>query len=173
MPGSIAGCDFCGIVTAIAGENTHFHITQSKDPVLVYGGATASGTLASQLLSLMGYTPIAIASDKSAELAIGYRAVATASYAAKDCIKTVKSLAGKPICRALDCITDAESAAICYGAMARTSGIYACLEECPDARRTVKVKEAMGFQIIGIDINLKGSTYRRPADQKFMNIGML
>lgn len=123
----------------------------------------------------MGYTPIAIASNKSAELAVTYGAVGTASYASKDCVETVKSLAGKPIRRILDCITDAESAAICYGAMARTGGTYACLEECPGAwrtRRAVKVKEVMGFQILGVDLNLGASTYTRPGDPKLMHIGM-
>lgn len=123
----------------------------------------------------MGYAPIAIASTRSAELAKVYGAVATASYAAKDCVETVKSLAGKPIRRVLDCITDAESAAICYSAIARTGGTYACLEECPQAwraRRIVKVKEVMGFQVLGVDLDLGESTYTRPGDQKLMAIGM-
>lgn len=122
----------------------------------------------------MGYTPIAIASNKSADLARDYGAAATASYSAKDCVDSVKSLAGKPIRRALDCITDAESAAICYSALARTGGTYSCLEECPTAwrtRRVVKVKEVMGFQVLGIDINLAGSTYTRPGDEKLFEIG--
>ncbi|KAL3471726.1 chaperonin 10-like protein [Aspergillus californicus] len=149
---------------------------EGKEPVLVYGGGTASGTLACQMLKLMGYTPIAIVSTKSAPLAIAYGASATASYTAKDVIDSVKSLAGRPIRRVLDCITDADSAAICFGTMARTGGTYACLEDCPETwrtRRVVKVKEVMGFQVLGVDITLGGSTYTRPADQKLMDIGML
>lgn len=123
----------------------------------------------------MGYTPIAVTSNRSAELAFKYGAVGTASYSSKDCVETVKSLAGKPIRRILDCITDAESAAICYSSMARTGGTYACLEECPNAwrtRRAVKVKEVMGFQILGVDLNLGDSAYTRPGDRKLMEIGM-
>jgi hypothetical protein len=59
--------------------------------------------------------------------------------------------------------------------MARTGGNYACLEECPSAwrtRRVVKVKEVMGFQILGVDLNLGDSTYTRSGDQKLMDIGM-
>nr|QQW45475.1 trans-acting enoylreductase CalK' [Aspergillus stellatus] len=147
---------------------------QNKEPVLVYGGGTASGTLACQLLKLMNYTPIAIASNRSAELATEYGAAGTASYTSKDCVDTVKSIAGKPIRKVLDCITDAESAAMCYSAMARTGGNYACLEECPEAwrsRRIVKVKEVMGFQVLGVDINLGDSTYTRLGDQKLFTIG--
>jgi NADPH:quinone reductase-like Zn-dependent oxidoreductase len=122
----------------------------------------------------MGYSPIAITSSKSAELAKEYGATGTASYAAKDCVDAVKTLAGKPIRYALDCITDAESTAICYSALARTGGTYACLEECPApwrTRRMVKVKEVMGFQVLGVDINLAGSTYTRPGDPALFEIG--
>ncbi|GKT82136.1 zinc-binding dehydrogenase family [Colletotrichum tofieldiae] len=148
---------------------------QAKEPVLVYGGGTASATLACQLLSLMGYTPIAITSARSAALAVEYGAVGTASYTSKDCVDVVKSLAKKPIRYVLDCITDAESVAICYSAIARTGGNYACLEECPEVwrtRRAVKLKEVMGFQVLGVDINLGTSTYTRLADEKLMKIGM-
>lgn len=123
----------------------------------------------------MGYTPIAIASNKSAALAKEYGAVGTALYTSKDCVEVVKSLAGKPIRRVLDCITDAESAAICHSAIARTGGRYACLEECPEVwrtRRAIKVKEVMGFQVLGVDIDLGASGYTRPAEEKLMKIGM-
>ncbi|KAK2037425.1 GroES-like protein [Colletotrichum somersetense] len=148
---------------------------ESKEPVLVYGGGTASGTLACQLLSLMGYTPIAIASPKSSGLVKEYGAAQVASYTSKDCVEVVKTLAKKPIRYVLDCITDAESVAICYSVMARTGGKYACLEECPEAwrtRRAIQVKEVMGFQVLGVDINLGDSTYTRPADEKLMEVGM-
>ncbi|KAF3765312.1 hypothetical protein M406DRAFT_321882 [Cryphonectria parasitica EP155] len=106
-----------------------------------------------------------------------YGAVGTASYTSKDCVKEVQALAKKPIRRVLDCITDAESVEICYNALARTGGRYACLEECPEAwrtRRAVKVKEVMGFQVLGIDMELPmgNSVYTRPADMKLMEIGM-
>ncbi|KAL4981451.1 chaperonin 10-like protein [Aspergillus falconensis] len=149
---------------------------KSGDPVLVYGGGTASGTLACQLLSLMGYTPLAIASERSFPLAKSYGAAATASYTSKDCAATIKSLAGKPIRHVLDCITDMESVPICFSALARTGGRYACLEECPTAwrtRRAVRVKEVMGFQILGVDMDLGESTYTRPRSQRLMDIGIV
>ena len=123
----------------------------------------------------MSYTPIVIVFNRSAELAVKYEAVGTAPYASKDCVETIRSLAGKPIRRILDCITDAESAAIFNSAMARTGGTYACLEECPDAWRTpcaVKAKEVMGFQILSVDLSLRASTYTTPGDKKLIEIGM-
>ena len=123
----------------------------------------------------MGYKPLAIASDKSADLAREYGATDVVSYTDKDCVDKVKAIADKPIRKVLDCITDMDSAAMCYSAMARTGGMYACLEECPEAwrtRRIVKVKEVMGFQVLGVDLNLGDSTYTRPGEERLLKIGM-
>ena len=123
----------------------------------------------------MGYTPIAIASNKSAALAKEFGAKDVVSYTDADCVDQVKALAGKPIRKVLDCITDMDSAAICYGAMGRTGGMYACLEECPESwrtRRIIKVKEVMGFQVLGVDLDLGDSTYTRPGEERLLNIGI-
>ena len=87
-----------------------------------------------------------------------FGAVGTASYTSTTCVETIKSLAGgTPIKHALDCITDAESTAICFSALSRAGGRYACLEDCPDSwrtRRAVKVKVVMGFEMQGHDVDL-------------------
>jgi NADPH:quinone reductase-like Zn-dependent oxidoreductase len=123
----------------------------------------------------MGYTPIAIASDKSAQLAKSFGAKEVVSYVDNACAEKVKATAGKPIRKILDCITDCDSTAICYSAMGRTGGTLACLEECPESwrtRRMVKVKEVMGFQVLGVDLNLGNSSYTRPGEERLLNIGM-
>lgn len=124
----------------------------------------------------MGYRPLAIASERSSSLAKAYGAFATASYTSKDCVSTIKSIAQRPIRHVLDCITDMESVPICFSTIGRTGGSYACLEECPTAwrtRRAVRVKEVMGFQVLGMDMDLGESTYTRPKDQRLMEIGMV
>ncbi|ORY71960.1 chaperonin 10-like protein [Pseudomassariella vexata] len=147
-----------------------------KEPVLVYGGATASGTMACQLLKCSGYLPIAVTSATSAALAIEYGAVGTAAYTSPKCREDIRNNAnGLPIRHALDCITDAESVDICFAAMARTGGHYACLEEMNKAwitRRAIRVKEVMGYEGLGVNINLgpTSSTYLREANQELFNI---
>lgn len=123
----------------------------------------------------MGYRPIAIASNESASLTSRYGAVGTAAYTSKDCVQSVKEIAGKPIKRVLDCITDMESTALCFDAMSRTGGKYSCLEECPEiyrTRRIIQVSEVMGFQVLGVDLDLGDSTYSRRGDEKLLEIGM-
>lgn len=106
---------------------------------------------------------------------MSYGAVGTASYTSTTCVETIKSLAsGIPIKHALDCITDAESAAICFSALSRGGGRYACLEDCAESwqtRRAVKVKAVMGFEMLGNDVDLGHPTYARKANPELFAIG--
>ncbi|KAJ4417397.1 transport protein particle 22 kDa subunit [Gnomoniopsis sp. IMI 355080] len=137
-------------------------------PVLVYGGATATGIIAIQMLKYSGYLPIAVCSAKSAPAVMKYGAVGTASYTSSNCAEDVKKLAnGLPIKYALDCITDAESVATCFAVLARLGARYAGLEAIPDAwitRKSVKVKIVMGFEGQNYDVDLGHPLYSRKAN---------
>ena len=102
-------------------------------------------------------------------------AVGTASYTSAKCAEEIKAIAsGSPIKYALDCITDAESVAICFGALGRGGGRYACLEDCPESwrsRKAVKVKVVMGFEMQGIDFDLGHPVYARKANAELFAIG--
>lgn len=105
-----------------------------------------------------------------------YGAIGTAAYTSLSCVETIQSLArGQPIRHALDCITDGESAAICFRALSRFGGRYACLEECHASwrtRRAVKVKEVMGFEILGVRVFLGDhNVYTREASEEMFVIG--
>ena len=124
-----------------------------------------------------GYIPIAVCSSTSSPLVVKYGAVGTASYTSPTCIETIKSLAGGvPIKHALDCITDAASVAICFGALSRAGGRYACLEDCPESwrtRRAVKVKVVMGFEMRGINVDIAHPVYGRKARPELHAMGTL
>ncbi|KAI3390393.1 hypothetical protein diail_9817, partial [Diaporthe ilicicola] len=157
-------------------------------PVLVYGAAAATGTMACQLLTLSGYAPIAITSKQSASLATAYGAHGTAAYTSPTCVQDVRdSIASSdsgdgggggggggtsgPIRHAIDCITTRESARLCFAALHRTGGRYAGLEGLPDSwrtRRAVHVKEVMAFEGLGramvVEGDPTGGTYSREAN---------
>lgn len=103
-----------------------------------------------------------------------YGAVRTAAYTSPTCAETIRSLAGgAPIRHVLDCITNAESVAICFAAMARTGGRYACLEGLDESwrtRRAIHTKEVMGFEGLGIRIDLGPTSYSREANQELFEI---
>lgn len=151
---------------------------EERQPVLVYGGGTATGSMACQLLSLCGYMPIAVVhSPASAKLAAQYGAAGIVSYTPDArCAEIVGEHAGgRPIRHVLDCITDAASAALCFQSVARTGGRYACLERFHDAwrsRRTIKVKEVMGYEVLGESVDLGASSiYTRERSETAVRIG--
>lgn len=126
-----------------------------------------------------GYSPIAVTqSPASAALALRYGAVTAHTVTPDPTSGPVPvSVSDAPIRHVLDCITDADSAAFCIGAIARTGGRYACLERCRDAwrtRRVVKVKEVMGYEVLGdaVDIGGPSSVYTRAASPEAVAIGM-
>ena len=106
-----------------------------------------------------------------------YGAVGMASYTSSTCAETIKLLAGGvPIKYALDCITDAESVAICFRALSCAGGRYVCLEDCPESwrtRRVVKVKVVMGFEMQGNNVDLGHPVYARKASLELHAIGAL
>ncbi|QKX63159.1 uncharacterized protein TRUGW13939_10328 [Talaromyces rugulosus] len=131
---------------------------EKKVPILVYGGGTATGTMAAQLLNLQ------------------YGSLYTGTNLS-ECLDTIRALTadGPPLRHALDCITDADSASLCFGALARTGGRYACLEGFREAWRTrrVVVKEVMGYEMLGRPVDLGGleSTYTRGVIEAAIEIG--
>ncbi|KAI1423492.1 putative alcohol dehydrogenase [Xylaria sp. FL1777] len=131
--------------------------TAQSEPVLIYGAATATGTMACQLLKLSGYLPVAVTSPQSAALAAEYGASSTCSYTSPTCAESVRALAGVPIRHAFDCVTSIESVATCFAALARTGGRYACIESLRDnwrTRRAIRVKEVMGYEALGRDFHV-------------------
>ncbi|GAW27343.1 putative alcohol dehydrogenase -like domain-containing protein [Rosellinia necatrix] len=141
-------------------------------PVLVYGAAAATGTMACQLLALSGYAPVAVASGPSAALVAAYGARAAAAYTSPTCARDVRDAVAAagiraPVRHALDCATTRESAALCFAALHRTGGRYACLEGLPAAwrtRRAVRVREVMAFEGHGRDVVVDDPTYSRAAN---------
>ena len=117
-----------------------------------------------------GYAPIAVCSSQSSTLIMKHGAIGTASYTSANCIQKIQAIAnGAPIKHAIDCITDAESTAICFSALSRVGGRYACLEDCPESwrtRRAVKVKVVMGFEGEGYDVDLGHPVYARKANSE-------
>jgi aspyridone synthetase trans-acting enoyl reductase len=99
--------------------------------VLVYGGGTATGAMAIQILRLAGFTPITTCSDSSAPLATHLGAAATFDYKSPTCGTEIREHTGNSLTLALDCITDMSSMAICYEALGSAGGRYVALDAFP------------------------------------------
>ncbi|KAF2158978.1 hypothetical protein M409DRAFT_30512 [Zasmidium cellare ATCC 36951] len=160
----------------LSGTPTRPVVSEKPVYVLVYGGATATGVIAIQMLKSSGYHPIAVCSQASAARVKEYGAIGTADYTSPNCTEQIKTLAnGFPIKHALDCITDDISAATCFSVLSRTGARYACLEDLPEAWRTrkaVKVKIVMGFEMLGHDVDLGHASYARAANASLHAVGI-
>lgn len=89
-------------------------------------------------------------------------------------VETIRSMAGESIRHALDCITDAHSAAICFGTIYYAGGRCACLEKFPGSwrtRRAVEVKEVICYETLNVDVFLGQTTYTRRVNQNMFKIG--
>ncbi|MCJ1477278.1 hypothetical protein MMC13_005949 [Lambiella insularis] len=136
--------------------------------VLVYGGSTATGTMAIQLLKLSGLLPITTCSPHSFPLVKSYGAAAVFDYTSPTCGADIRAYTSNALFYALDCITDPESVATCYAALGRAGGMYTCLEACPPEWRTRKAVTSdfvLGYEIFGRDVVL-GGEYSRKANQE-------
>ncbi|XWW93083.1 hypothetical protein V2A60_001011 [Cordyceps javanica] len=143
-------------------------------PVLVYGGATASGTAAIQLLRLSGYLPIATCSPHSFDLVKSYGAEAAFDYHDPECAARIREYTKNGLYFALDCITTTQSMRICYGAIRRSGGRYTSLDPFPATiaatRKMVKADWVIGPTMLGLDIGWP-EPHNRRADPDLFKFG--
>ncbi|QLI69613.1 Trans-enoyl reductase FSL5 [Metarhizium brunneum] len=121
--------------------------------VLVYGGSTASGTMAIQLLKLSGLLPIATCSPSNFDLVKSYGAVQCFDYRSENCIDDIKKLTKNALKFVIDCVSEPDTMEFCYKCIGRTGGKLATLEPPPkylNAReRTVTVNWVLGPALHG------------------------
>lgn len=90
--------------------------------VLVYGGATSTGTLAIQLLKHCGLRVITTCSPRNFDLVRSYGADACFDYNSPTCGADIRAFTNNALDYALDCITKESSMKICYQALGRCGG---------------------------------------------------
>ncbi|KAL9033164.1 MAG: hypothetical protein Q9214_007640 [Letrouitia sp. 1 TL-2023] len=145
----------------------------NRIPVLVYGGATATGTMACQILKSSGYDPVVTASPASSALAKKFGAVTTVPYSSPDCADKISKSTKGPLRHAIDCITSPESLRCCFSALGRAGARYASLDY-PDeewrTRKAVKVAFPLTYVVMGQEVKLEGP-FHRDADPAMFELG--
>ncbi|KAJ9483225.1 hypothetical protein VN97_g10191 [Penicillium thymicola] len=104
--------------------------------VLVYGGSTATGTLAIQLLKLSGLSPIATCSPSNFELVKSSGATAVFDYHEETCADDIRKHTRNSLKFVLDCISEPETMQFCYKCIGRSGGKYTALEPFPEFLHT-------------------------------------
>ncbi|KAI5925274.1 GroES-like protein [Camillea tinctor] len=133
--------------------------------VLVSGGATATGTIAIQLLKWAGFVPIATCSPANADLVRSRGAEKTFDYHSPGCGAEIRSWTNNSLAYVLDCISSASTMTMCYEAIGSSGGRYVALDPFPTAvqytRRDVKADWLMVYTLFGDPVKLAGA-YGRP-----------
>ncbi|KAF0321653.1 zinc-binding dehydrogenase family [Colletotrichum asianum] len=179
---AIGGCCVATVGLALFAEDAlglKFELNQyfenSKPPfVLIYGGSTASGTMAIQLTKLCGFRVIATCSPKNANMVLSYGAEHTFDYNSVSCAADIRSYTKSTLHYVLDTIVDPKSIVVADKAMGRSGGRYAGLEALPEdvldgtgsTRKTIKWTYVMGTSMIGREEGLTGPYYSKPRPEK-------
>jgi aspyridone synthetase trans-acting enoyl reductase len=138
--------------------------------VLVNGGATATGTLAIQLLRLSGCSPVVTCSPQSFAMVRQLGAVATFDYRSPTCGSDIRDATGDNLQFALDCVTSTASMKLCYEALSSKGGRYLSLDPFPlraHNRRSVKPETIVCLTQFGKAMSKPYKRPARPQDREF------
>ncbi|KAK0732952.1 chaperonin 10-like protein [Lasiosphaeria miniovina] len=141
--------------------------------VLVYGGSSATGTMAIQLIRRSGCIPIATCSPHNFALVKSYGAAEAFDYRDPSSVDSIKAYTGNALDFALDCVCQGSSMKFCYAAIGRAGGRYTTLEPFPQnmhTRKRVKPDWLLGAALLGREIGWK-EPYRVEADPELRQFG--
>ncbi|KAL7940352.1 putative alcohol dehydrogenase [Trichoderma barbatum] len=136
--------------------------------VLVYGGGTATGSLAIQALKHSGMKPITTCSPGNFARVKSLGAVAAWDYHSPSCGADIREFTENELTLVLDCITDSESMKICYTAIGSQGGKYVGLDQFPirgHTRQDIRPDWIICFTMMGEPIHWK-KPYNRDAKPK-------
>lgn len=147
--------------------------------VLIYGGNTATGTLAIQMVRRSGLVPICTCSPAAFTRAKALGAPAAFDYQSPTCGKEIRRFTENTLAFAFDCITTTASMRCCYEALGTTGSDttapprrYLGLEPFPlreHTRRDVKPEYILTFTLLGAAVGMPRPFGRpaRPRDRAF------
>ncbi|KAF1838972.1 alcohol dehydrogenase GroES-like domain-containing protein [Decorospora gaudefroyi] len=144
--------------------------------VLVSGGATSTGTMATQFLKIFGYTPIVTCSPANNNLCESFGATACFDYHSSTCGADIREHTGNTLTNVFDCVTSAATMKMCYEAIGSSGGTYITLEPVTTAvkytRRDVHADWIMAHSALGVPLELPG-TFGRPRIPEHRQFGAL
>ncbi|KAM3502511.1 hypothetical protein MY10362_004805 [Beauveria mimosiformis] len=128
--------------------------------VLIYGGATATGTMALQFLRRAGHKPIAVCSAKHFDLAKEYGAEASFDYHSETHVEEIRKLTNNALSFAFDCVTTPSSVMACGEAMGRLGGRYTALD--PFDASLIRRKAVRSDWVLTITLMGRGCVWPKP-----------
>ncbi|KAJ5110634.1 hypothetical protein N7532_001169 [Penicillium argentinense] len=126
--------------------------------ILIYGGATATGTLAIQLARLSGLRVVTTCSEANRSLMFELGAHSVFDYHDAEVGEQIKEDTDDALEFVLDTVSTPQSAAICSAAISSAGGSYNALLDVKSARDDVDSHVSMAYDVLG-------ETYRMGAQE--------
>ncbi|EME42459.1 hypothetical protein DOTSEDRAFT_134111 [Dothistroma septosporum NZE10] len=117
--------------------------------LLVYGGSTATGTLAIQYGVLSGCRVITTASEQNHPLLKALGAEECFDYKDPACAKKIRDYTNDDLRKVFDCISEGSSPKICEESISSQGGTISYLLKAKHTREDVENKRTLGYTIIG------------------------
>ncbi|KAF0318033.1 hypothetical protein GQ607_014730 [Colletotrichum asianum] len=129
------------------------NLTSRSLPLLIYGGSTATGTLAIQFAKLSGFKVMTTCSPHSFGMVHGLGAEAAFDYKSPNVGSDIRKFTQNRLYYAFDCISTDESARNCADALsddtASKKPIYSALLYCAFPREDVCTKVTVAHTVFG------------------------
>lgn len=122
-------------------------------PVLIYGGSTATGTIAIQFAKLSGYKVITTCSPRNFDLVRSLGADAVYDYKDAQAAAEIRKATNDNLKLVFDCISLESSAAFCDNAISTTGGEYSALLNVKIERANVNDRFTLAYSILGEAFN--------------------
>jgi NADPH:quinone reductase-like Zn-dependent oxidoreductase len=104
----------------------------SGTPILIYGGSTATGSLAIQFAKLSGWTVVATASPRNFDYVKSLGADVVFDYNSPTCSKDIREYTKDKLAHVFDCISEGDSTKISVESIGPAGGVYSTLLPVPN-----------------------------------------
>ncbi|KAI9369693.1 chaperonin 10-like protein [Aspergillus egyptiacus] len=140
--------------------------TKSAEPVLIYGGSTATGTLAIQFAKLSGYKVITTCSPHNFELVKALGADVVFDYKEAGAAAKIREYTGDELKLVLDTISTESSAKFCDEALSTKGGEYSALLAIGIERENVNDRWTLGYTAVGEEFRFGETPFPAKAEDK-------
>lgn len=121
----------------------------TPEPLLIYGGSTATGTLAIQFAKLSGYKVLTTCSPRNFDLVKSLGADEVYDYSDASTAAAIRNATDDKLKYVFDTISTADSAQYCDSALSTEGGEYSALLRISIERENVNARSTLGYTIMG------------------------
>jgi len=130
------------------------HPASTKIPLMIYGGSTATGSLAIQFAKLSGLEVVTTCSPRNFEYVKSLGADEAFDYNDEKCAEEIKKYTKDSLKHVFDCISAGQSMKTCVESMSSQGGKYSTLLPVPEEKVSainpkVEMGMTLGYTVVG------------------------